>query len=64
MCIRDRGLAAGHASLTGKAKRDNNEAIEQLLAQLDDATLARDAAKLPAGDPLYTFCLLYTSRCV
>ena len=53
--LQAQGLAAGHASLTGKAKRDNNEAIEQLLAQLDDATLARDAAKLPAGDPLYTF---------
>ena len=53
--LQAQALAAGHASLTGKAKRDNNEAIEQLLAQLDDATLARDAAKLPAGDPLYTF---------
>ena len=53
--LQAQSLAAGHASLTGKAKRDNNEAIEQLLAQLDDATLARDAAKLPAGDPLYNF---------
>ena len=53
--LQAQGLAASHANLTGKAKRDNNEAIEQLLAQLDDATLARDAAKLPAGDPLYTF---------
>ena len=53
--LQAQALAVGHASLTGKAKRDNNEAIEQLLAQLDDATLARDAAKLPAGDPLYTF---------
>lgn len=50
-----RPLAAAHAGLTGQAKRDNAAAIDRLLAQLDDATLARDAAKLPAGDPLYNF---------
>lgn len=50
-----RTLAAGHAALAGQARRDNADAIERLLTQLDDATLARDAARLPAGDPLYNF---------
>ncbi|MBZ0088061.1 MAG: penicillin-binding protein activator [Thermomonas sp.] len=50
-----RPLAAGHAGLSGSARRDNAAAIDRLLAQLDDATLARDAARLPAGDPLYNF---------
>ena len=36
-------LAAGHAALDGQARRANAEAIERLLASLDDATLARDA---------------------
>lgn len=48
-------LAAGHGGLAGQARRDNAEAIERLLASLDDATLARDAARLPVGDPLYNF---------
>ena len=48
-------LAAGHAAVSGQARRDNTDAIERLLAQLDDSTLARDAAKLPAGDALYNF---------
>ena len=48
-------LAANHASLSGAARRDNSSSIEQLLSTLDDATLARDAAKLPVGDPLYNF---------
>lgn len=50
-----RTLAAEHAGLVGQARRDNAAAIDRLLAQLDDATLARDAARLPAGDPLYNF---------
>lgn len=50
-----RSLAAGHAHLDGAARRDNSAAIDRLLAQLDDATLARDAARLPSGDPLYNF---------
>jgi hypothetical protein len=53
--VQAQALAANHAGLSGKARHDNTTAIEQLLAQLDDATLARDAAKLPAGDPLYNF---------
>lgn len=48
-------LAAQHAHLRGTERRANGEAIERLLAGLDDATLARDAARLPADDPLYAF---------
>lgn len=50
-----RALASQHASLNGQARRDNTAAIERLLAQLDNATLAHDAAQLPTGDPLYNF---------
>ena len=48
-------LAQGHAGLTGAARSANAGRIESLLAGLDDAALARDAARLPAGDPLYSF---------
>ena len=48
-------LARMDASLGGQAKEDNAQRIERLLAGLDDATLAREAAALPAGDPLYNF---------
>ncbi len=48
-------LARNDAALTGQARTDNARQIERLLAGLDDATLARDAAALPAGDPLYNF---------
>ncbi|GAB1408502.1 hypothetical protein MASR1M8_24210 [Thermomonas brevis] len=48
-------LAAGHAALSGQARRDNAARIDALLAQLDDDALAREAARLPAGDPLYNF---------
>ena len=48
-------LAQGHAALTGPARSANASRIEILLAGLDDAALARDAARLPAGDPLYSF---------
>ena len=37
----------------GQAKQRQRARIERLLAGLDNATLARDAAALPAGDPLY-----------
>jgi len=50
-----RALAANHAGLSGQARRDNGAAIDRLLAQLDDTSLSRDAAQLPAGDPLYNF---------
>jgi len=48
-------LARQAAQLTGKARDDNAAQIARLLAGLDDATLAREAAALPAGDPLYNF---------
>lgn len=48
-------LARRDAALGGQAKQDNAAQIERLLAGLDDATLAREAAALPAGDPLYNF---------
>jgi hypothetical protein len=48
-------LARQDAQLTGKARDDNAAQIARLLAGLDDATLAREAAALPAGDPLYNF---------
>jgi outer membrane PBP1 activator LpoA protein len=47
--------AAQDATLAGPARRDNAEAISRLLATLDDAGLAREAAATPAGDPLYNF---------
>ncbi|MBN8717299.1 penicillin-binding protein activator [Thermomonas sp.] len=53
--VQAQALAANHARLTGPARRANGEAIERLLTALDDATLARDAARLPADDPLYAF---------
>ena len=42
-------------ALTGQARSDNAREIDRLLATLDDATFARDAAALPSGDPLYNF---------
>ena len=48
-------LAHQHASLAGQARADNAARIEQLLAGLDDAELARNAAALPPGEPLYDF---------
>jgi len=50
-----RELARNDATLAGQARGDNARAIDRLLAGLDDATLAREAAALPAGDPLYNF---------
>ena len=48
-------LAHNHASLSGQAKTDNAREIERLLSAIDNDTLARDAAALPVGDPLYAF---------
>ena len=48
-------LAQGHAALSGPARSANAGRIEALLAGLDDVALARDAARLPVGDPLYSF---------
>ena len=48
-------LARAQAGLSGQARADNGQRIDALLAQLDDATLAREAARLATGDPLYNF---------
>ena len=48
-------LAQSQAALSGPARSANAGRIESLLAGLDDAALARDAARLPVGDPLYSF---------
>lgn len=48
-------LARAQAGLSGQARADNGQRIDTLLAQLDDATLAREASRLPSGDPLYNF---------
>lgn len=48
-------LARSHAALEGPARADNARRIEQLLAGLDNETLASGAAALPEGDPLYSF---------
>lgn len=48
-------LARNGAALTGTARRDNDRQIEQLLAQLDNATLAKEAGALASGDPLYNY---------
>lgn len=48
-------LARHDATLSGQARQDNAAQIERLLAALDNATLARQAAALPIGDPLYNF---------
>ena len=53
--VEAQALARGHAALSGQARADNAMRIDALLAQLDDASLGRDAARLPAGDPLYNF---------
>lgn len=50
-----RDLAHNDATLSGQAKADNARQIERLLAGLDDATLASNAAALPPEDPLYNF---------
>jgi hypothetical protein len=50
-----RELARNDATLAGQARSDNARAIDKLLAGLDDAALAREAAALPPGDPLYNF---------
>ena len=48
-------LARQDATLGGQARQDNAAQIDRLLAALDNATLARQAAALPVGDPLYNF---------
>lgn len=53
--VEAQSLAQGHAALSGPARSATAARIDALLAGLDDATLARDAARLPVGDPLYSF---------
>lgn len=48
-------LARQDATLSGQARQDNAAQIDRLLAALDNAALARQAAALPVGDPLYNF---------
>ena len=48
-------LARQDTTLSGQAQQDNRARIAQLLAGLDNATLAREAAALPENDPLYNF---------
>ena len=48
-------LARTQQTLSGEARAANAAEIERLLAALDDETLARGAAALPEGDPLYSF---------
>jgi outer membrane PBP1 activator LpoA protein len=48
-------IAQGLAALPAAERTGAAARIDRLLAGLDDATLAREAAALPAGDPLYDF---------
>ncbi|NUO77884.1 MAG: hypothetical protein HOQ32_17965, partial [Lysobacter sp.] len=48
-------LARNGAALSGAARTENDSQIERLLNQLDNDSLAREAAALPAGDPLYNY---------
>ncbi|WP_196778628.1 penicillin-binding protein activator [Cognatilysobacter tabacisoli] len=50
-----RELAQAGAALSGAARSDSDRQIERLLSGLDNATLAAEAARLPAGDPLYNY---------
>ena len=47
--------ARAAATLTGAARKANEDRIDALLSQLDDATLANEARLLPPGDPLYNY---------
>lgn len=47
-------LQAG-AALGGAARAANDAQIDRLLSQFDDASLVREAALLPVGDPLYNY---------
>lgn len=50
-----RTLAAMLASQPAAERQASEARIDRLIARLDDATLARQAAALPEGDPLYDF---------
>ncbi|MCF7222071.1 penicillin-binding protein activator [Marilutibacter chinensis] len=48
-------LARNGVVLTGQARVDNERRIHQLLSQLDNDTLAREATAAAPGDPLYNY---------
>lgn len=48
-------LARSGATLSGAARQANDNEIDRLLSQLDDASLGREAAALPVGEPLYDY---------
>lgn len=48
-------LARAGRALSGEARRANDAQINRLLSQLDNATLAAEAAALPEGEPLYDY---------
>lgn len=50
-----RALARDAAQLGGATRAANDARIERLLAQLDNDALARAAAAMPEGDPLYNY---------
>jgi outer membrane PBP1 activator LpoA protein len=50
-----RDLARNEATLSGEQRAESRRAIDRLLAGLDNDTLSRNAAALPAGDPLYIY---------
>lgn len=49
------GTLARQAASMGSGRADIEKQIDALLAQLDNATLQREAAALPVGDPLYNY---------
>lgn len=53
--IQAEALARDAATQGGAARAQTEKQIETLLAGLDNATLQREAAALPAGDPLYNY---------
>src|SRR5690349_2432920 len=53
--VEARTLAAALSSLPAAERQASASRIDRLIARLDDATLAREAAALPPGDPLYDF---------
>ncbi|MGY3265937.1 penicillin-binding protein activator [Lysobacter sp. HA35] len=54
--IRQAGeLAAALSTQTGTQRHDAEAQIDRLIGQLDDATLQREAQRLGADDPLYSY---------
>ena len=48
-------LARQQATVDPAKREENTRAIQRLIAGLDNDTLSRNAAALPAGDPLYLY---------